>query len=96
MSDKAKSDTPIDITSQEFQSDFDSIYNSMDSTSLDDMIVERYGQNAMDIEFPDLEAVDESNLIFVKIRGNTRLMDEAIMTYSESELIIESAIRAEL
>jgi len=88
--------SPVDISSKEFIAGVNSTFESLKVKTLDDMIVSKYGKSAMDTDFPDLSETNESNLIFDKIRGNTRLMDEAIMTESEANKIIDQAIKANL
>jgi hypothetical protein len=92
--DKQLKHSPVDINSKEFISAINSTFESLKSQTLDDMIVSKYGKSAMDTDFPDLSKTNESNLIFEKIRGNTRLMDEAIMTQDEADKIINQAIKA--
>ena len=65
--------------------------------TVDDYFEKVYGiKSIMDFDFPDLYESNEDDFIYDHVRGNPRLKDEIILTYKESNDIVERALNLKL
>lgn len=51
-------------------------------------------KDVMTLPLPNYHNINDENIIFGNVRGNTKLMNKSIMTYGEADSIIERVKKA--